>query len=62
MKSESKIQMIGRKVCFIIKPVKGNEMLVYNDQDEAYTVAEKLYAISGIEYEIFPSYIDPTIV
>ncbi len=62
MNQESKLQMIGRKVCFIVKPNESNNMLVYTDEGEAQRVADRLEVESGIIYEIFPSYLDPVLL
>lgn len=62
MNQESKLQMIGRKVFFIVKPNESNNMLVYTDEGEAQRVADILEVESGTIYEVLPSFLDPVLL
>jgi hypothetical protein len=59
MRKNDEMRIIGREVCYIVKPRNSNDMFVFSDEQEAYDAAEKLTALSGIDYEVLASYLDP---
>ncbi|WP_037494204.1 hypothetical protein [Sphingobacterium deserti] len=59
MKNNDEMRIIGKEICYIVKPRNSNDMFVFSDEEEAYKVAERLAAASGIDYEVLPSYLDP---